>query len=188
MTALHNARITEVTSFSAPPEGNKPFEYAYNNYDILYLKGLAANPLKASPTLAQTSPANYTAYPYPTYVTLTVTLSGASAPAEPDNKEGWHFSCWDADFGEITEDLTVTAQYAPSLVGVTPAATVNKLTGKQNELIIVATEHYYDGSKKEHIGAFMKDNNSAGTYEVGPYWFYVDTKGNVQIRESSIVE
>jgi predicted outer membrane repeat protein len=42
--ATYNAQIKGVTQFSAPPAGNKPFEYAYNNYDISYTKGLTRNP------------------------------------------------------------------------------------------------------------------------------------------------
>jgi hypothetical protein len=42
--AKYKAQITGVKRFSAPPEGNKPFEYAYNNYDIGYIKGLTENP------------------------------------------------------------------------------------------------------------------------------------------------
>ena len=37
--------------------------------------------------------------------------AAATAPSEPENKAGWHFSGWDADFSEITADLTVTALY-----------------------------------------------------------------------------
>ena len=31
-------------------------------------------------------------------------------------------------------------------------------------------------------------NNSAGTYVVGPYEVYVDTKGNTQVRECYMVK
>jgi hypothetical protein len=37
--------------------------------------------------------------------------SGAVAPADPNNKEGWHFVGWNADFSQITEALVVTALY-----------------------------------------------------------------------------
>jgi len=37
--------------------------------------------------------------------------NAAIAPANPDNKEGWHFSAWDVDFSNIISDLTVTALY-----------------------------------------------------------------------------
>ena len=43
--ALYNEQIKGVTQFSTPPPGNKPFEYAYNNYDINYTRGLTENPL-----------------------------------------------------------------------------------------------------------------------------------------------
>ena len=37
--------------------------------------------------------------------------SGATAPDEP-TREGYHFTGWDADFSNITVDLTVTATFA----------------------------------------------------------------------------
>ncbi len=38
--------------------------------------------------------------------------SGAAAPADPGNREGFHFIGWDVDFSIVKSDLTVTAQYA----------------------------------------------------------------------------
>jgi len=38
--------------------------------------------------------------------------SGATAPPDPDNKPGYHFTGWDKDFSSVTEDIVVTAQYA----------------------------------------------------------------------------
>ena len=37
--------------------------------------------------------------------------AAATAPADPDNKAGWHFIGWDVAFDEITGNLTVTALY-----------------------------------------------------------------------------
>jgi hypothetical protein len=37
--------------------------------------------------------------------------SGAIAPDDPDNKEGWHFDHWDTDFSKVTCSLEVTAVY-----------------------------------------------------------------------------
>jgi len=40
----YNTQITGVTGFSTPPAGNKAFAYAYNNYDIYYIKGMTEDP------------------------------------------------------------------------------------------------------------------------------------------------
>ncbi|MCL2164366.1 MAG: DUF1565 domain-containing protein [Oscillospiraceae bacterium] len=70
---------------------------------------------------------------------------------------------------------------------VVPAASVKKLSGNQNELTISITEYYTNGLPKNVITVtFMIANNSAGTYKVGKYSVYVDTKGNDQIRDCRI--
>ncbi|MDR0373899.1 MAG: Ig-like domain-containing protein [Nitrososphaerota archaeon] len=76
----------------------------------------------------------------------------------------------------------------PTLVSVTPSAWVQQLTGSQNHLYITVTEGYSDGSvtKVEWDGRIS--NNAAGTYTVGPYKVYVDTKGNTQIHVCYLVE
>jgi hypothetical protein len=68
-----------------------------------------------------------------------------------------------------------------------PSAYVTKINGNQNELTITVTELYYDASTKPITKTFTINNNAAGTYAVGPYQVYVDTKGNTQIRECYIV-
>ena len=45
--------------------------------------------------------------------------SGATAPANPDNQPGYHFTGWDKSFSNVTSDLTVTAQYAINTYTVT---------------------------------------------------------------------
>ncbi len=51
--------------------------------------------------------------------TQTVLEGGAAeAPADP-SREGWTFTGWDADFSEVTEDITVTAQYEINTYTVT---------------------------------------------------------------------
>ena len=40
--------------------------------------------------------------------------SDAEAPANPDNKEGYHFTSWDKVFTNITANLVVTALYNPN--------------------------------------------------------------------------
>jgi hypothetical protein len=44
--------------------------------------------------------------------------SGATAPDEP-TREGYHFTGWDADFSNVTSDLTVTATFAINTYTVT---------------------------------------------------------------------
>ena len=75
-----------------------------------------------------------------------------------------------------------------ALVSVTPEAALEKLSGNKNLLTITVTELY----SNTHIVVFTEEfeisNNAAGSYMVGPYTVYVDTKGNDQIRAIYIVE
>jgi hypothetical protein len=76
-------------------------------------------------------------------------------------------------------------------LSATPYAVVNKLNGNQNELTITIIEMYSDGTSNRANpikATFMIKNNAAGTYPVGHYSVYVDTKGNTQIRECYIVK
>ena len=75
----------------------------------------------------------------------------------------------------------------PELINVDVSATVQKLTGNQNKLTIKMVEHYNDGEFLVFEETFSVHNNAAGTYAVGPYEVYVDTKGNDQIRAVEIV-
>ena len=75
----------------------------------------------------------------------------------------------------------------PELINVDVSATVQKLTGNQNKLTIKMVEHYNDGEFLVFGETFSVHNNAAGTYAVGPYEVYVDTKGNDQIRAVEIV-
>lgn len=74
------------------------------------------------------------------------------------------------------------------LQSATPAASVNKLKGNQNELTINITELYSDGSTNVITTTLLINNNAAGTYDVGSYKVYIDTKGNTQIRDCHIVQ
>ena len=71
---------------------------------------------------------------------------------------------------------------------VTPSAFVEKLNGNKNNLTITVTETNSDGTTDNITKTFSIDNNAAGTYVVGLYKVYVDTKGNTQIRACYIVE
>ena len=69
-----------------------------------------------------------------------------------------------------------------------PSAWVNKLNGNKNELYIEVCEYYCNGTVHVISQMFMIDNNAEGFYQVGPYKVFVNTKGNVQIREIYIAE
>jgi len=73
------------------------------------------------------------------------------------------------------------------LIDVKSSASVRVIPGNMNELTIKVTEHYSDGSIEVVELSIMIRNNAAGTYSVGVYQVYVDTKGNDQIRECRIV-
>ena len=73
-------------------------------------------------------------------------------------------------------------------VGVTAGASVKKLNSNQNDLTITVTESFADGSVSVISVTIRISNNAAGTYEVGNYKVYVNTKGNDQIRDCYIVE
>lgn len=75
-----------------------------------------------------------------------------------------------------------------SIINSTPTASVKKLIGNTNELTITLADVYANGLKKTYTATFTINNNAAGTYEVGPYKVYVDTKGNTQVRECRIIK
>jgi len=68
-----------------------------------------------------------------------------------------------------------------------PTAWVEKLNGNKNNLTVTVTEYYVGGKTVEFEDTFSINNNAAGVYTVGGYNVYVDTKGNVQIRECYIL-
>ena len=82
----------------------------------------------------------------------------------------------------------IPASAAKEIVGAIPSAFVTKLGGNKNDLTVIVTELFSDGSLERFTETFSIDNNSSGTYCVGGYKVYVDTKGNDQIRECRIVE
>ena len=67
-------------------------------------------------------------------------------------------------------------------IGASAFAEVTKLNGNKNDLTITVTEYFANGFINTKTVKFSIDNNAIGTYSVGPYKVYVDTKGNVQIR------
>jgi hypothetical protein len=77
---------------------------------------------------------------------------------------------------------------AAKLETVELSAFVTKLNGNKNNLTTTVTEYYSDGSVVVFTETFSINNNAAGTYTVGDYKVYVDTKGNDQIRACYIVD
>ena len=90
------------------------------------------------------------------------------------------FCIYDFTVGEPDDD--------PHVTEVIPSASVEQLKGNQNALTITVTELLSDGSTKIFTERFMINNNAAGTYTVGDYRVFVETKGNTQIRSIYIVE
>ena len=86
----------------------------------------------------------------------------------------------------LEAELPSTVEYAEA------DAVVTKMNGNKNLLTIVVYEVYSNGVSRylgEPIVANIEINNNAvGTYDVGEYKVYVDTKGNTQIRECYIVQ
>ena len=82
-------------------------------------------------------------------------------------------------------DLTFT--YTPAEPSYFVNAWVEKIPGNQNRLHITVTEYLPDGSVNVITETFMIPNNAEGTYQVGGYSVYVDTKGNIQIRQCEVV-
>lgn len=89
--------------------------------------------------------------------------------------------------GEAKTALLALLEPPATVIEATPTAYVEKLKGNTNNLTITVRERYSDGSFVDVRQTFAIANNAKGTYEVGPYQVYVDTKGNTQIREIYIV-
>ena len=74
-----------------------------------------------------------------------------------------------------------------TVVSAIPSAYVTKLNGNKNDLTITVKVTLLDGRTSSTTKTFSINNNAAGTYVVGEYKVYVDTKGNDQIRACYIV-
>ncbi|MCL2498661.1 MAG: hypothetical protein FWF06_08645 [Symbiobacteriaceae bacterium] len=76
-----------------------------------------------------------------------------------------------------------------TVVEVQVSAEVEKLKGNTNMLTITLVEIYSDNSAVAYKGVFEIDNNAIGTYKMagGKYLVYVNTKGNIQIRDCYVV-
>ena len=77
--------------------------------------------------------------------------------------------------------------YTPAQPSYYVTASVEKLNGNQNRLTITVTELYPGGTENVITETFLIPRNSEGTYEIGGYSVYVDTKGNIQVRQCEVV-
>ena len=77
---------------------------------------------------------------------------------------------------------TVKNEADHAVVATDVSAYVTKLNGNKNDLTITIYDTLYNGEIVEYTEKISINNNAAGTYAVGPYKVYVDTKGNDQIR------
>jgi hypothetical protein len=95
-------------------------------------------------------------------------------------------------YGAANVSYTLTpgnagARPSSSVTEVAASASVEKLPGARNRLTVTVTEYHLNGLTQQYEETFLVQNNAAGTYAVGPYQVYVETKGNDQIRECRLV-
>ncbi|MFI6453998.1 M20/M25/M40 family metallo-hydrolase [Streptosporangium amethystogenes] len=88
---------------------------------------------------------------------------------------------------EFSSPDAVYVTVANAVIDAKPSAVVKKSKGNKNELTITVKQTHIDGSESPVTATFTIDNNAAGTYAVGDYKVYVETKGNTQVRSISIV-
>jgi len=88
------------------------------------------------------------------------------------------------DFFEYNTEVVTVCTTNPIV-----SAYVTKLNGNKNDLTITVSGIFDFVTKdmSEITKTFSINNNAAGTYAVGSYNVYVDTKGNDQIRACYIV-
>jgi len=77
-------------------------------------------------------------------------------------------------------------EYNEDNMAANPYASVNQLKGNQNELTVTVVESFPLKAPNIYEETFMINNNAQGFYEVGEYTVFVNTKGNVQIRDCYI--
>ena len=87
----------------------------------------------------------------------------------------WNYIAW----AIFDEDHTIIATDV--------SASIEKLSGNKNSLTIVVNDYLFNGEVVTYDLTVLISNNAAGTYTVGPYSVYVDTKGNDQIRACYII-
>ncbi|MDQ0613978.1 beta-xylosidase [Microbacterium sp. W4I4] len=88
----------------------------------------------------------------------------------------------------VAEFLASGGEPKGELVSAVPSATVEKVNGENNRLTVTVTETWSLAGQTEISETFVIRNNAADTYDVGSYRVFVDTRGNVKIRDVSIVD
>ncbi|MFE9960439.1 M20/M25/M40 family metallo-hydrolase [Micromonospora sp. NPDC005299] len=88
---------------------------------------------------------------------------------------------------EFSSPDAVYVTVANAVTDAKPSAVVKKQKGNTNELTITVKQTHIDGSESPVTATFTINNNAAGTYTVGDYKVYVETKGNTQVWSISIV-
>ena len=88
----------------------------------------------------------------------------------------------------IMDPLGVLPPYQLNVFSAVPSAFVTQLNGNTNDLTITVNKVFTNGTVEQHARIkFSIRNNAEGTYAVGDYNIFVDTKGNTQIRDIRIV-
>jgi uncharacterized protein YjdB len=90
-----------------------------------------------------------------------------------------------ADGSGVSDSATVTVRPL-AVISAVASASVTKLTGNSNNLTVTVTETLSNGTTNVITATVLIANNAAGTYQVGPYQVYVDTKGVTQVRGVTI--
>jgi len=101
---------------------------------------------------------------------------------------GTYYLHWYVENSSGVANQGTFGPYLKMPLSATPSAFVTKLNGNQNDLTISVLENFSNGAKNVITVTLKINNNAAGTYKVGDYKVYVDTKGNTQIREIYIVK
>ena len=105
-----------------------------------------------------------------------------------NSSNGEYYVHWFVENSNGVSSQGTFGAYVKVPLSATPSAFVTKLNGNQNDLTISIVELFDDGVKNVITVTLKINNNAAGTYKVGDYKVYVDTKGNTQIREIYIVK
>jgi len=102
---------------------------------------------------------------------------------------GWYMGDAAFDFNDaFIGHIELTAKWEErQIVGLKVDASVEKFPGNKNILTITVSKIHPNGFISKTTEVIPIQNNAAGTYIVGEFKVYVDTKGNTQIRECYIV-